>query len=90
MRLAGVPKSPYTTVGTAFQQDEADLSPARICGRAGARMKVVHQIGLETAPFPNSLPALTLIRSALALAVVLFHYQLQWPWNAMAWTGIFD
>lgn len=53
-------------------------------------MKVVHQMGRETTPFPDSLPALTSIRFALALGVVLFHYQLQWPWNAMAWTGIFD
>ncbi|HEX7886063.1 MAG TPA: acyltransferase [Phenylobacterium sp.] len=41
-------------------------------------------------PFPADLPALTSVRFFLALGVVLFHYQLQWPWNAMADTGFLD
>ncbi|OYW25575.1 MAG: acyltransferase [Caulobacter sp. 12-67-6] len=53
-------------------------------------MHIVDQIGRETTSFPNSLPALTSVRFVLALGVVLFHYQLQWPWNAMASTGIFN
>lgn len=67
-----------------------NLLPTRICGRAGARMQFVDQIGRETTSFPKSLPALTSVRFVLALGVVLFHYQLQWPWNAMASTGIFN
>ena len=46
--------------------------------------------GTAGSPFPNNLPALTSVRFALALGVVLFHYQLQWPWDAMASTGILD
>ncbi|MFC4444142.1 acyltransferase family protein, partial [Caulobacter henricii] len=53
-------------------------------------MQFVDQIGRETTSFPKSLPALTSVRFVLALGVVLFHYQLQWPWNAMASTGIFN
>ncbi|WP_370526559.1 acyltransferase family protein [Caulobacter sp. RHG1] len=30
------------------------------------------------------------MRFLLALGVVLFHYQLQWSWNASAWTGLFN
>lgn len=40
--------------------------------------------------FPADLPALTSVRFLLALGVVLFHYQLQWPWDAMPSTGFFD
>ena len=40
--------------------------------------------------FPDALPALTSVRFLLALGVVLFHYQLQWSWNASAWTGLFN
>ncbi|WP_293385219.1 acyltransferase [Phenylobacterium sp. SCN 70-31] len=40
--------------------------------------------------FPADLPALTSVRFLLALGVVLFHYQLQWPWDAMSSTGFFD
>lgn len=40
--------------------------------------------------FPADLPALTSVRFVLALGVVLFHYQLQWPWDAMSSTGFFD
>lgn len=46
--------------------------------------------GTTGSPFPNNLPALTSIRFALALGVVLFHYQLQWPWDSMASTGILN
>lgn len=46
--------------------------------------------GTLMTPFPNNLPALTSVRFALALGVVLFHYQLQWPWDSMATTGILD
>lgn len=42
------------------------------------------------AAFPQNLSALTSIRFFLALGVVLFHYQLQWPWDTMATTGILD
>lgn len=38
--------------------------------------------------FPNALPPLTSLRFLLALGVVLFHYQLQWPWDTMAATGL--
>lgn len=41
-------------------------------------------------PFPANLPALTSVRFLLALGVVFFHYQLQWPWDTMADTGLFD
>ena len=41
-------------------------------------------------PFPDKLPALTSVRFLLAIGVVLFHYQLQWPWDAMAHTGLLD
>lgn len=41
-------------------------------------------------PFPSNLPALTSIRFFLALGVVLFHYQLQWPWDALSVTGLLD
>lgn len=40
--------------------------------------------------FPPNLPALTSVRFFLALGVVLFHYQLQWPWDTMTVTGLFD
>lgn len=40
--------------------------------------------------FPQNLPALTSVRFFLALGVVLFHYQLQWPWDTMATTGLLD
>ena len=40
--------------------------------------------------FPGNLPALTSVRFVLALGVVLFHYQLQWPWDTMADTGVLD
>lgn len=40
--------------------------------------------------FPNDLPALTSVRFFLALGVVLFHYQLQWPWPSMEYTGLLD
>lgn len=43
-----------------------------------------------TTPFPANLPALTSVRFLLALGVVLFHYQLQWKWDTMADTGLFD
>lgn len=42
------------------------------------------------APFPANLPALTTVRFALALGVVLFHYQMQWPWRTSAVTGVLD
>lgn len=41
-------------------------------------------------PFPSDLPALTSVRFFLALGVVLFHYQLQWPWDALSVTGLLD
>lgn len=44
----------------------------------------------RAAAFPQNLPALTSVRFFLALGVVLFHYQLQWPWDAMAVTGLLD
>jgi peptidoglycan/LPS O-acetylase OafA/YrhL len=40
--------------------------------------------------FPPNLPALTSIRFFLALGVVLFHYQLQWPWETLKVTGLLD
>lgn len=40
--------------------------------------------------FPSELPALTSVRFFLALGVVLFHYQLQWPWDALPFTGLLD
>ncbi|MCX7587805.1 acyltransferase family protein [Phenylobacterium sp. 58.2.17] len=43
-----------------------------------------------TTPFPANLPALTSVRFLLALGVVFFHYQLQWKWDTMADTGLFD
>lgn len=42
------------------------------------------------AAFPVILPQLTSIRFFLALGVVLFHYQLQWPWDSMQATGLLD
>lgn len=41
-------------------------------------------------PFPSNLPALTSVRFFLALGVVLFHYQLQWPWDSSGATGLLD
>ena len=38
--------------------------------------KPLEREGTPVAPFPNNLPALTSVRFALALGVVLFHYQL--------------
>lgn len=46
--------------------------------------------GTTGSPFPDNLPALTSVRFALALGVVLFHYQLQWPWDSMASTGLLN
>lgn len=43
-----------------------------------------------TTPFPTYLPVLTSVRFLLALGVVFFHYQLQWKWDTMADTGLFD
>jgi len=43
-----------------------------------------------TTSFPANLPALTSVRFLLALGVVFFHYQLQWSWDTMADTGLFD
>ena len=40
--------------------------------------------------FPANLPGLTSVRFLLALGVVFFHYQLQWPWDAMSSTGLLD
>ena len=40
--------------------------------------------------FPRNLPALTSIRLVFALGVVLFHYQLQWPWDSEVVTGLLD
>ena len=40
--------------------------------------------------FPSNLPGLTSVRFLLALGVVFFHYQLQWPWDAMSATGLLD
>ncbi len=40
--------------------------------------------------FPSNLPGLTSVRFLLALGVVFFHYQLQWPWDAMLATGLLD
>lgn len=40
--------------------------------------------------FPANLPGLTSVRFVLALGVVFFHYQLQWPWDAMSSTGLLD
>lgn len=40
--------------------------------------------------FPADLPALTSVRLWLALGVVLFHYQLQWPWNSLEVTGLLN
>ncbi len=45
---------------------------------------------LKAAPFPPNLPALTSVRFFLALGVVLFHYQLQWPWQSLTATGLLD
>lgn len=42
------------------------------------------------APFPSDLPALTSVRFFLALGVVIFHYQLQWPWDSTNDTGLLD
>lgn len=53
----------------------------------GGRNEVQAQFA---AAFPQNLPALTSVRFFLALGVVLFHYQLQWPWDAMAVTGLLD
>jgi peptidoglycan/LPS O-acetylase OafA/YrhL len=36
------------------------------------------------------LPGLTSVRFALALGVVLFHYQLQWPWESLPHTGLLN
>ena len=44
----------------------------------------------RAAAFPQNLPALTSVRFFLALGVVLFHYQLQWPWDTLATTGLLD
>ncbi|ODT84223.1 acyltransferase [Phenylobacterium sp. SCN 70-31] len=52
--------------------------------------KPLRREGSPLTPFPNNLPALTSVRFALALGVVLFHYQLQWPWDSMASTGLLD
>lgn len=46
--------------------------------------------GPPHAAFPSDLPALTSVRFFLALGVVLFHYQLQWPWDALPTTGVLD
>lgn len=46
--------------------------------------------GENAAPFPRNLPALTSVRFVFALGVVLFHYQLQWPWDTMTTTGVLD
>lgn len=40
--------------------------------------------------FPSDLPALTSVRFFLALGVVLFHYQLQWPWDVWPVTGLLN
>lgn len=55
----------------------------------GARMGRDTQRGDLTA-FPPDLPALTSVRLFLALGVVLFHYQLQWPWETLTVTGVLD
>ncbi|ATQ43858.1 acyltransferase family protein [Caulobacter mirabilis] len=39
---------------------------------------------------PSDLPALTTIRFVLAAGVVLFHYQLQWPWDTLSATGLIE
>ncbi len=44
----------------------------------------------DAGAFPANLPGLTSVRFVLALGVVLFHYQLQWRWDAMAVTGLLD
>jgi peptidoglycan/LPS O-acetylase OafA/YrhL len=44
----------------------------------------------DRAEFPPNLPALTSVRLFLALGVVLFHYQLQWRWESLTVTGLFD
>ena len=44
----------------------------------------------RAAAFPQNLPALTSVRFFLALGVVLFHYQLQWPWDTLPTTGLLD
>lgn len=41
-------------------------------------------------PFPSDLPSLTSVRFVLALGVVLFHYQLQWPWPTQEATGLLE
>uniref|UniRef100_B0SV11 Acyltransferase 3 n=1 Tax=Caulobacter sp. (strain K31) TaxID=366602 RepID=B0SV11_CAUSK len=53
-------------------------------------MRSAKPLKREATPFPNDLPALTSVRFALAMGVVLFHYQLQWSWDAMASTGVLD
>jgi len=52
--------------------------------------KRLNREGTSVTPFPNDLPALTSVRFLLALGVVLFHYQLQWPWDSMVSTGILN
>lgn len=46
--------------------------------------------GIDPWPFPQSLPALTSVRFVLALGVVLFHLQLQWPWPTLQATGLIE
>ena len=44
----------------------------------------------HTVAFPANLPTLTSVRFFLALGVVLFHYQLQWPWDTLSATGLLE
>lgn len=53
-------------------------------------MRDTDEPATSAAAFPQNLPALTSVRFFLALGVVLFHYQLQWPWDTMATTGLLD
>lgn len=53
-------------------------------------MRGTDETAAGAAAFPQNLPALTSVRFFLALGVVLFHYQLQWPWDTMATTGLLD
>lgn len=44
----------------------------------------------SSAPFPRSIDSLTSLRFVLALGVVLFHYHLQWQYDDIAVTGLFE
>lgn len=51
---------------------------------------MAHNTWPSSAPFPRSIDSLTSLRFLLALGVVLFHYHLQWRYDDMAVTGLFE